>query len=29
MCVDDFGTGVYLSGGKGLLLAISDIVAEK
>ena len=28
-CVDDFGTGVYLSSGKGLLLAMSDIVAEK
>ena len=28
-CADDFGTGVYLSRGKGLLLAISDIVAEK
>ena len=28
-CVDDFGTGVCLSSGKGLLLAMSDIVAEK
>ena len=28
-CVDDFGTGVYLSSGKGMLLASSDIVAEK
>ena len=28
-CVDDFGTGVYLSSGKGVLLAMSDNVAEK
>ena len=28
-CGDYFGTEVYLSSGKGLLLAISDIGAEK